>query len=438
MEEVELGRAEPAVDGRDHAADRRPALVEVLLQAQAEIIGQRLDGDAIGDAAGEDAGALRAREALDDADRQAGARLAGQLERADDGRRLGRSDEAVGLGIVLRRPADAAGIEEVVAGHIAVPAHQPEAEDVPALDEERPLLLVIGLEGGQVDDGRVGLDLAEVRIEGEIEGQVAGDADLAVQAAVERTGPAGGEGIARLGGEAPELADRIGEELDLARRLDPAEAAELAEERDPAGRVLGDVLPERALVLAEEAPGHLESPGGVRDSGEAELGEGDAHLGRPAVGADRGLDLPDGVPVEVGVVVPVAVVDGHGVALDPGGVDAEAEGGAVVVEAVDGHLDPVALDVVPTGHTPLDPVRLGVAGLDGDVQVRVVVEDLELRRLARGLSLVRLTLDEVAFPGNLVPGGIVDPAVDLGGMGIDVLRLVDLERGRRGRGGEDR
>ena len=40
-----MGVVEPAVDGRDHAADRRRAPVVVLLEAQAEVVGQRLDGE---------------------------------------------------------------------------------------------------------------------------------------------------------------------------------------------------------------------------------------------------------------------------------------------------------------------------------------------------------------------------------------------------------
>jgi hypothetical protein len=264
-------------------------------------------------------------------------------------------------------------------------------------------------------------------------GQVAGHAGLAVEAAVKGMGAARGKGIAGLGGEALELADRVRKELDLARRLDAGQAVELAEERDPARRVLGDGLPGRALVLAEERPGDLKAPALLRHIGEPQLGKGDAHLRGPAVGVQGRLDLPDGIPVEVGIVVPVAVVHGHRVALDPGGVDAEAEGRAVVVEAVEADLDRVPVDVVTAGHAPLDPPRFGVGRLDGDEQAVVVIEDLEGGRLGRGLAFIRLPLDKAAFPGDLLPGGIVDAAVDLGRMGIDALGLIDLGR-RRGRG----
>src|SRR4030043_225644 len=90
--------------------------------------------------------------------------------------------------------ADPARIKQVVLGEIAVAPHQVEAENIPALDEEGPLFLVIGLESGQVDDRRVGLDLAEVGVDREVEGQVARDAELAVQAAEQARPAPVGEG----------------------------------------------------------------------------------------------------------------------------------------------------------------------------------------------------------------------------------------------------
>ncbi len=67
-----------------------------------------------------------------------------------------------GLGISLRRPADAARIEQ--AGAVAVVAVHVEAERAGALDEERPPLREEGLERIEVDDRRIGFDLAEVGV----------------------------------------------------------------------------------------------------------------------------------------------------------------------------------------------------------------------------------------------------------------------------------
>ena len=66
------------------------------------------------------------------------------------------------VGRALRRAADAARIEQARA--VAVVAVHVEAERAGALDEERPPLGEERLEGIEIDDGRIGFDLAEVRI----------------------------------------------------------------------------------------------------------------------------------------------------------------------------------------------------------------------------------------------------------------------------------
>ena len=129
--------------------------------------------------------------------------------------------------------------------------------------EERPLFLEIGLVGRQVDHRRVGLDLPEVGVDGEVQGQVAGQADLAVQAAQQAAAAAGGERVAGFLGRQLPLGHGVGDDLDLVLGLDAFQAPQLAEVVDEAGRVLGDVLPGGELLVAvEEAPdlqaeGHL-------------------------------------------------------------------------------------------------------------------------------------------------------------------------------------
>ena len=72
-----------------------------------------------------------------------------------------------------------------------------QVQDVGALDEEGALLLEEGLEGGQVDLGGVGLDLAEVGVDGQVEGEVVAQAELGVEAGGEAVVGAVAEGVAR-------------------------------------------------------------------------------------------------------------------------------------------------------------------------------------------------------------------------------------------------
>ena len=87
-------------------------------------------------------------------------------------------------------------------------------------------------------------------------------------------------------------------------------------------------------------------------------------------------------------VVEVPSLTGQRVALDPGGVDGEDEGRPVVKHAVEGDVDPVAIRIVAARHAALDPRGLVVVGLDGDVNILVVVQDLEARLLRRLRPLV--------------------------------------------------
>ena len=114
-------------------------------------------------------------------------RLARHLGGADDGRLSGVSRiapprrRAVG-----RRGADAAGVEQLVALSVRSRRRrwrsgEAEGEDALPLQEERALLVVEGLVGRQVDDRRVGFHLAEVRVDGRVQREVRGEADLRVE-----------------------------------------------------------------------------------------------------------------------------------------------------------------------------------------------------------------------------------------------------------------
>ena len=78
------------------------------------------------------------------------------------GRRCRPSSPGGQIVRALRRAADAPRVEQVVAAVVAV---RVEAEVAGSLDEERPPLVEERLERRQVDDRRIGLDLAEVRVD---------------------------------------------------------------------------------------------------------------------------------------------------------------------------------------------------------------------------------------------------------------------------------
>src|SRR5262249_16814436 len=123
--------------------------------------------------------------------------LGGAEDRGSDGdvrvRRV--SDRA------LRRPSDAPRVEErrlrPVESPVVVGALLPEIESGRSLDEEGPLLAEIRLDVAQVDDGWVDFDLAEVRIHGRVECELAPYGHAQVAARRRLVFGAATEGIAR-------------------------------------------------------------------------------------------------------------------------------------------------------------------------------------------------------------------------------------------------
>src|SRR5690606_38896788 len=109
------------------------------------------------------------------ADRPAARGLAAELERAVDRRgvRL-RRVRAVRRGRPVGRGADAPRVEELLAPDVS--GGQVKAEQIAALDEERPLLLEEGLDVGEVDDRGIGIDLSEIRVDGAGQGEAAAQA----------------------------------------------------------------------------------------------------------------------------------------------------------------------------------------------------------------------------------------------------------------------
>ena len=102
-------------------------------------------------------------------------------------------------------------------------------EDLRPLDEERALLLVEGLEGREVDDGRIHFDLPEVGIDGGVERQAAAHAPLEVQAGAGECPRTVVERIARVG-RRNELAARhgVGQQLEVVGLRDAVESTRCA------------------------------------------------------------------------------------------------------------------------------------------------------------------------------------------------------------------
>jgi hypothetical protein len=161
----------------------------------------------------------------------------------------------------------------------------------------------------------------------------------------------------------------------------------------------------RVVAPDQDAPVVLGLPG------VAQRGEGDPHLCRPAVGGN----LCRGVVEEVGgeILVAAAVVVDR-VGLVAAGVDAQLDRRAAVVPGVeeDGDVVVGADDLVALDEGRADLPGLGIESVDTDVEVVLVVGQVD-HRLRRRLGVVgRIGLEEGVEDGRLLPGGVVEPAVD--------------------------
>ena len=127
----------------------------------------------------------------------------------------------------LRRAADPAGVEQSLAG-VAVhhdDAVHVEGEESLPLHEERPPLLEEGLERAEVEHRGIGLDLAEIGVDGGVEQEVRGDAVLEVAA----DGDLLIARVVRGGGSRDVLGEDVGRDLHMPRTRQPLEPGQLAE-----------------------------------------------------------------------------------------------------------------------------------------------------------------------------------------------------------------
>src|SRR2546427_354669 len=337
-----------------------------------------------------------------------------------------------------RAAPDAARIEDLVcvAPVGSVDVHpQRGLEQIEPFEEEGPLLRKKGLEGREVEDALVRLHLAEVRIDGPHQGEVARHVVAEVEPSAEAALPLRIEGHrgaasqvgARLGigrDVAQQLQPHVRPQLQLAHRMDAFDPVQQAEAAHVAGPPVGAEAPLVLLLAAGEDPVDVEAhqPGPL---GNAHHPQRDLHLHRPAFRSARDGRFPGGVPVGG----EVDVVEVQRIELLARGVDLEVVGGSAVEGRVQVELHRVALDEA-VAAAERGGGTFGIVAVRAEVQVLVVPEHTKFRAHARGLALVRAGLPEAVLEGRGLPRLLVHPPVDLDGSAVSPRRVRDTHQVR--------
>ena len=293
-----------------------------------------------------------------------------------------------------------------------------EAEDATSFEKELPLLRKEQGEAGQVDLALVHLHLREVRVVGEVGGQVPGDAVLHVDAAVDAHIVDLHGGCGQVRGQA---ADDIRFDLEAAarrRRLQANQRAGLGDAEHPAGATAesgrdGQRRQIGPLVLAPDGAPELDAPDMRRLRPVAQGLERNLHLYRPAAVEAAGSHVPHRVPVRVRV----ALVNELCVCAGAERIGVEEDSVAAVVERIEQHGEGVVLTelVGVAPHLVGDPLALGrrVPDPRRDVDAGLVEKDPGLGPLGRLRSRVGRQLNEAADGGNRPVNGLIQHAVEV-------------------------
>ncbi len=408
--QVVQGGGQIAVHRRPDEADGATPFVQIALHAHHAVVGERLDHIPVSNTIGvDDRRPLLRRHRIEQPDRPPVCRLPRQLGRADDRRVLWRVYVAApGIGDSLRLPSDTPRVEQLFD---TVAAAQTEVENVRSLEKERSFLLEERLKSRKVDHRGIGLDLAEVRIDGEVECEAVGQPvlDVGAQAAVEVTARL--ERVPVLRRRERLLRDYVRQDLQSPRRRDPLDSSEVAVFADPTRGVFGDRLPLHRLVFPLNHPLDVEPPNLLGRRREAQLRQRNSELGHPALFVHSGRHVPNRIPR----VILAGVVEQVFISLDTRRVHPEFKRGSAVEIRVDAHRQPVGRRIqIASRELPDDLVGLAVVGADTDVKRPIIVEHSCLGALARGLPLVRIPLHEVGDRLRQRPDRLVQPPVELG------------------------
>ena len=223
-------------------------------------------------------------------------------------------------------------------------------EDFSTLDEEAALLLEEGLEGRQIDDGRVDLGLAEVGVDRDVERHAAADACLQIEPGGSDDTRAVVEWISRfVRGDEFTARRGIRHNFKMAAGTNEIEADQVRHPRGETAVFLGNVLEPVGFVFAPDESRHVEAPGLVLRGREAQLRKRDAELGRPALIVDRDGRSPDGVPRAVFA----GVVGNDRITLHARGAHDEFGAGQMVVPRIEENRHGICVRaVVPIRQAP--------------------------------------------------------------------------------------
>ena len=369
-----------------------------------------------------------------------------QPRAAQDGNRLSGgadadapAEEEVRLaGVVERRPA--------AVGHREGPG---------VLEEEGSLLGEEELEPIEVDLLVVHLDLREVGVVGQVEGQSRRDAVLQVAAESAQRERAAVRPVDAI----DRFADDVGGHLQRAPEpLGRPDASQLSGERDAEQVVLPrQRRPVRLLVAPADVALKVDAPGLLAAGREAQRAERDGELRRPAHVGDGGAHLPHAVPVLVEAAAGAAdltagaepphaaaarpLVDELPVVLLAGRAGAEDKAVLPVEKGIQNELEAVAVGERRVAAAVGDDDRCRIAVVADDTEVDGVrgVDDPHLGPFGSRPALFRLRLHEPGGRRGVGPGGIVEhgPIEDRGhgrldrGYGTETADRGDLEAGRR-------
>ena len=286
------------------------------------------------------------------------------------------------------------------------------AQHLAALDEEGAALVEECFESAEIHFGRIGFDLAEVRIDCRVERQIAGYGGLAVHAkatgvgAVERIGHDGGRASRRI-------TRQVWQELHGAGRPHPFQTAQRTESRDVAGLAWRDHDPLQVFVLVRHPAINLKSPLLFGRWGKAQLREGDPHFRRPPSGVDHSSRRPHGIKLAF-ATAHVLVLGVPEVGADACGRDSKPDPRPAIALRIDRDSEPFRRSLsVASRHIADDLVRPLAQQAGAHIERLIVVHEVDDRSFSGVGAGNRALLAKVVYSDCRLPDGLVEYPIDL-------------------------